>query len=397
MKQTDFPIFEANPQLVYLDSGATTHKPKQVIDAMSNFLNHQYGTVHRGIYDLSVQSTNAYNSARQKVSEFIGAKNGQIIFSKGTTDGINLAASGYLKHNLAETDEIIISEIEHHANFVPWQMLAKKANATIRFIPVDDDGNLDTLQFKSMISKRTKMIAITHISNVLGSVFPIQEMIDIAKDNRIPILIDGAQAIAHEPLDMAKLDPDFYCFSGHKMYGPTGIGVCFINNRIIDQVKPIVFGGDMIELVSKEHTTFAKPPLRFEAGTPAITEAIGLGSAIDYIQSIGINNIKKHEDHLTTVALKELNTCQGITIYGQSKDRSSAISFNIDGIHPHDLGTILDTENIAIRVGHHCSQPTMKRFNVAATARASFGVYNKEDDINQLMKGIHKAKDVFGA
>ena len=397
MKQTDFPIFEANPQLVYLDSGATTHKPKQVIDAMSNFLNHQYGTVHRGIYDLSVQSTNAYNSARQKVSEFIGAKNGQIIFSKGTTDGINLAASGYLKHNLAETDEIIISEIEHHANFVPWQMLAKKANATIRFIPVDDDGNLDTLQFKSMISKRTKMIAITHISNVLGSVFPIQEMIDIAKDNRIPILIDGAQAIAHEPLDMAKLDPDFYCFSGHKMYGPTGIGVCFINNRIIDQVKPIVFGGDMIELVSKEHTTFAKPPLRFEAGTPAITEAIGLGSAIDYIQSIDINNIKKHEDHLTTVALKELNTCQGITIYGQSKDRSSAISFNIDGIHPHDLGTILDTENIAIRVGHHCSQPTMKRFNVAATARASFGVYNKEDDINQLMKGIHKAKDVFGA
>ena len=395
--KTKFPIFDHHPELVYLDSGATTHKPKVVIDAMTRFLNEGYGTVHRGIYDLSVHATNAYNESREKVKGFINAKTSKnIVFTRGTTDSINLIAHGYVNHILNPGDEILITEIEHHANFVPWQKVAEANNAIVKYAEVKDNGDLDIENFFNQITPKTKFIAITHISNVLGTVMPIKLIIDKAKEKNIKILIDGAQAIAHESIDIQALDPDVYCFSGHKMYGPTGIGVCYINDRIIDEVKPITFGGDMIHTVSKEGTTFTEAPLKFEAGTPPITEAIGLSAAVDFVESIGRETIKTYEKKLTETALNKLKELPYVELIGDPTDRSSAISFNIAGIHPHDLGTILDTENIAIRVGHHCAQPTMKRFNVPATARVSFGVYNVESDIDALIKALKKAREVFG-
>ncbi|MGA0241738.1 MAG: aminotransferase class V-fold PLP-dependent enzyme [Candidatus Marinamargulisbacteria bacterium] len=392
-----FPIFQKHPQLVYLDSGATTQKPALVIDAMSEFLKNDYGTVHRGIYELSAVATQQYDSARKKVQHYINAASEKnVIFTKGTTDGINLIAQGFLSPMIKDGDEILITEVEHHANFVPWQMVAKAANARVVYAPVSDAGELDVDQFCSLINDRTRMIAMTHISNVLGSVFPIKPIIEVAKKKGIPILIDGAQAIAHEPLDIQALDPDVYCFSGHKMYGPTGIGVCYISDRIIDQVQPVTFGGDMIESVSKEATTFTTAPLKFEAGTPPILEVIGLAVAIDYINDLGRTAIQAHETAVTQAALEALRELDFIELIGNPAHRSSAISFNVTGIHPHDLGTILDTDHVAIRVGHHCAQPAMRRFNVPATARASFGVYNELSDVSALVTSLKKAREVFG-
>lgn len=393
----DFPIFESNPDLVYLDSGATTHKPKTVIDALSSFYSDNYGTVHRGIYDLSVKSTNQYNDARRSVKEYINAKSDRnIIFTRGTTDSINLAAFGFLEHQLSTGDEIIITEIEHHANFVPWQQLAKRHNITLKFAEIEDDGTFNINKFKALITPKTKFIAITHISNVLGTILPVKEVIAIAKENNCYILLDGAQAIAHLTVDVSDLDPDFYCFSGHKMYGPTGIGICYASDRILEEMQPIAFGGDMIETVKKEGTTFTEAPLKFEAGTPPIVEAIGLHSAINYINELGRESIKVHEDQLTNSALVEMKKIDWIEILGDAPDRSSTISFNVTGIHPHDLGTILDNDNVAVRVGHHCAQPAMTRFNVPATARISFGCYNIETDIEQCIRSLHNAREVFG-
>ncbi|MEC8677852.1 MAG: SufS family cysteine desulfurase [Candidatus Margulisiibacteriota bacterium] len=392
-----FPILENNPDLIYLDSGATTHKPKSVIKTMTEFLEKDYGTVHRGIYSLSAKATDRYNQSREHMQQFINAPNIEnVIFTKGTTESINLVAKGYVEDLISEGDEILISEVEHHANFVPWQMIAKNKNASVIYAPVTDDGDLNCEDFFKLITDKTKFIAITHISNVLGSVFPVKKIIEKAKEKSIPILIDGAQAIAHESIDLIDLDPDFYCFSGHKMYGPTGIGICYINNRVINDVKPVTFGGDMIELVSKERTTFTKAPLKFEAGTPAILEAIGLKTAIEFIENIGRESIKKYENDLVEELINEFDSLDFIERIGRPSEQSSAVSFNVTGIHPHDLGTILDENNIAVRVGHHCAQPAMRRFNVVATARVSFGVYNESNDIKQLIKGLKEARKVFG-
>ena len=313
----DFPIFSEFPHLIYLDSGATTHKPQTVIDAITRFYSSSYGTVHRGIYDLSVTSTNEYNKSREMVKTFINAENDQnVIFTRGTTDSINLAAFGYLEHHLETGDEIIISEVEHHANFVPWQQLAKRHNITLKFAPIEDDGTFNINKFKELITSKTKFIAITHISNVLGTIFPVKEIINIAKNNNAKILIDGAQAIAHQTVDMQDLKPDFYCFSGHKMYGPTGIGICYADNQILETMQPIAFGGDMIETVKKEGTTFTTAPLKFEAGTPPIVEAVGLKSAIEYINKLDREEIKKHEDKLTRIALKEMKKSTGFLLLG---------------------------------------------------------------------------------
>ena len=393
----DFPIFDAHPELVYLDSGATTHKPKIVIDEMKDFLSNQYGTVHRGVYELSVQSTKKYDTSRKKVKAFINAPSEKnIIFTRGTTESINLAAFGFVKNIIKEGDEILITEIEHHANFVPWQQIAKEKKAHVIYAPITDSGELDESAFENLITNKTKFIAVTHISNVLGSILPVEKIITIAKNKNIPILIDGAQAIAHEKVDLTLLDPDFYCFSGHKMYGPTGIGVCYASDRVIDKIKPITFGGDMIETVKKEGSTFTQAPLKFEAGTPPIVEAIGLGKSIEYIEEIGIDKLKELDHHLTQKTLSEFKKKQWIKLIGNAKNRSSSISFEVDGIHPHDIGSILDNENVAIRVGHHCAQPTMERFNVPATARVSFGAYNTENDIDQLMEALEKAREIFG-
>ena len=392
-----FPILENNPDLIYLDSGATTHKPESVIKTMTEFLENDYGTVHRGIYSLSAKATDRYNESREHMQRFINAPNIEnVIFTKGTTESINLVAKGFVEDLISEGDEILISEIEHHANFVPWQMIAKNKKASVIYAPVTDEGNLNSDEFFKLITNKTKFIAITHISNVLGSVFPIKKIIEKAKKNSIPILIDGAQAIAHETIDLVDLDPDFYCFSGHKMYGPTGIGICYINNRVINDVKPVTFGGDMIEIVSKERTTFTKAPLKFEAGTPAILEAIGLKRAIEYIENIGRESIKNYENNLVKELITEFEKLDFIERIGRPSEQSSAVSFNVKGIHPHDLGTILDENNIAVRVGHHCAQPAMRRFNVVATARVSFGVYNQSSDIKQLIKGLKEARKVFG-
>lgn len=396
-RRSDFPIFHAHPDLVYLDSGATTHKPRGVIDAISHCYSSSYGTVHRGIYDLSVQSTNQYNQAREAVKRYMNASSSRnILFTRGTTDSINLAAFGYLDHRLETGDEILITEVEHHANFVPWQQLAKRHNIDLKFAPIDDDGSFNMNVFKEYVTPKTKMIAVTHISNVLGTIFPVQEIATLAKENGSVLLIDGAQAIAHQAVDMQALAPDFYCFSGHKMYGPSGIGICYASDAVIDEMQPISFGGDMIETVKKEGTTFTQPPLKFEAGTPPIVEAIGLHAAIDYVSSIGLSDIQAHEDALTHHALSELSGIDWVSVLGKAKHRSSTISFNVDGIHPHDLGTILDSDNIAVRVGHHCAQPTMTRFNVPATARVSFGVYNQHSDIDRLVQSLYHAREVFG-
>tara|TARA_Y100001935_G_C17309740_1_gene514979 strand:- start:4052 stop:5248 length:1197 start_codon:yes stop_codon:yes gene_type:complete len=393
----DFPIFDHHPDLVYLDSGATTHKPNMVIDEMKEFLSKAYGTVHRGIYELSVQSTKQYDDCRKKIQTFINAPSEKnIIFTRGTTESINLAAFGFVKDMINEGDEILITEIEHHANFVPWQQIAKEKKATVVYAPVTDLGELDVKAFETLVSNKTKFIAITHISNVLGSIFPIQKIIKLAKSKQIPILIDGAQAIAHENVNVKALDPDFYCFSGHKMYGPTGIGVCYASDRVIELIRPMTFGGDMIETVKKEGSTFTDAPLKFEAGTPPIVEAIGLGKSIEYIQSIGIETLKKIDQDLTKKTITEFKKHSWIKLIGEPENRSSNISFEIEGIHPHDIGSILDNENIAIRVGHHCAQPTMERFKVPATARVSFGAYNTDNDIDQLMRGLKNAKEIFG-
>ena len=398
--RNDFPIFNElvhGKPLSFLDSGASAQKPQAVIDAISNLYETSYANIHRGIYKLSQDATEAYENTREIVRRFINASSTkECIFVKGATEGINLVAQSYGRYFLKAGDEIILSTLEHHSNIVPWQMLAEEKNLKIKVIPVNDLGEIDLDAYKELLNDRTKIVAITHISNSIGTIVPLKKVIEMAHEEGAKVLVDGCQAAPHIPVDVQDLDADFYVFSGHKIYGPTGIGVLYGKMNLLNAMPPWQGGGDMIETVTFEKTTFNDLPHKFEAGTPNIAGGVGLGVAINYLIDIGFDNIGRHENDLLNYANKKLKSINSLEIIGDSGNKAGIISFNIKGIHPHDLGTILDREGVAIRTGHHCAQPIMDRFGVTATARMSLGIYNTKDDIDRFITGIQKALDIFG-
>lgn len=394
--RNDFPILSEminNKPLVYLDNAATTQKPIQVIQAMNNYYTHLNANVHRGVHTLSQNATNEFELARKLVQDFIYAKEQEeIIFTRGTTESINLVASSFCDKFLTKDDEIIISELEHHSNIVPWQLAQEKIQFKIRVIPITQSGELDIETFKNLLNNKTKLVAVAHISNALGTINPIKEIIELSHHKGAAVLIDGAQGVPHMKINVQDLDCDFYAFSGHKMYAPMGVGVLFGKRKYLDQMPPYHGGGEMIKEVSFEGTTFNEIPFKFEAGTPSVSDVIGLKSAIEYINNIGFDLIQKHEDflmHYTTEKLMEIN---GLKIYGTSKNKSGSISFNINNIHPFDIGTLLDQLGIAIRTGHHCAQPVMKHYNIVGTARVSFAIYNTIEEIDFFIESVKRAK-----
>ncbi len=395
----DFPVLSTTMHkhpLAYLDNAATTQKPLVVIDRINRFLKEEYATVSRGVYILSQNATQECHEVREKCQKFLNAeKLEEIIFVRGTTEAINLVAASYGRKFLKSGDEIIISEIEHHANIVPWKRLSDEKGLVLKVIPVNDEGELILEEYKKMLTEKTKLVAVGHISNALGTVHPIKQIIKWAHEVGAKVLIDGAQGAPHTKVDVQELDCDFYCFSGHKIYGPTGIGILYGKYDLLDSMDPYQGGGEMIELVTFEKITYAKPPSRFEAGTIAIAEIVGLGPALDYIEKIGLEKIAAYEDELLRVATEKLKEMDDITLIGTAKEKAGIISFEMDEVHPHDIGTILDQEGVAIRTGHHCAQPTMKRFGVPATARASFSFYNNQQDLEALFRGLDKVREVF--
>jgi cysteine desulfurase/selenocysteine lyase len=397
--RADFPILRQTNRgapLVYLDNSATSQKPQYVIDAISNYYSNDNANIHRGVYELSERATRDFENARVNIQHFINAAHAhEIIFVRGTTEAINLVAQSYGRTKLQDQDEIIISTMEHHSNIVPWQMLAEQIGTVLRIIPISQTGELDINAYKKLFSKRTKMVAVVHASNALGTINPIKEMVAIAHANQVPVLVDGAQAIPHMPVDVQELDCDFYAFSAHKAYGPTGIGVLYGKEKILERMAPYQGGGDMIETVSFAKTTFNKLPYRFEAGTPDIAGVVGLNAAINYLKNIGMEHIAAHEQELLAYATRKLSAMPGLTIIGTAAKKVGVISFTIDGIHPHDLGTILDEHGIAIRAGHHCAMPLMDFFKLPATARASFGIYNTRTDVDQLVIALEEAQRLF--
>lgn len=396
----DFPILsrEVNGKpLVYLDNAATTQKPQIVIDALTHYYTFDNANIHRGLYFLSELATEQYENARLKVKEFINSISAsEIIFVRGATEAINLVSSALCRAKFFnEGDEIIISNMEHHANIVPWQLMCDRKKIKLKVIPINDSGELEIEAFEKMISPKTKFVSIVQISNALGTVNPVKKIIDIAHAHKIPVLIDGAQAIPHLKVDVQQLDADFYVFSGHKVFGPTGIGVLYGKTEFLEMMPPYQGGGDMIRTVTFEETTFDDIPRKFEAGTPNIAGGIGLGAAIEYLNQFDRAELSKYEDSLLNYATEKLLQIDGLKIIGTAKEKASVISFVIDGIHPYDIGTIIDTDGIAIRTGHHCTQPVMKRFNVPATARASFSFYNTKEEVDKLVLGIQKVKKMF--
>ncbi len=385
----DFPVLGCqvhNKPLIYFDSAATAQKPQAVIDCMTEFYQKRYGTVHRAVYYLASVATEEHNRVREKVAAFLGAKSSEeIIFTRGSTESINLVASSFSKQFLYPGDEILISEIEHHANIVPWQMACKERQAHLKAIPVDDRGCLDLAALQNLLTNKTKLVAISHISNALGTIHPIREIVALAHAKGAKVLIDGAQAVPHLEVNVQELDVDFYLFSGHKIYGPTGIGILYGKKELLDAMPPYQGGGDMIDTVTLENTTYNDLPLKFEAGTPSIAEAIGLGAAIDYIQAIGLDKIRTWEEKLLAYATDKLQQIKGLRIIGTAPQKGALISFVIEGIHHLDLGTCLDLEGIAIRTGHHCAQTAMHRFGVTGTSRISFGLYNTCDEIDKFI------------
>jgi cysteine desulfurase/selenocysteine lyase len=397
--RNDFPILNGTNRgkpIIYLDSGASSQKPRQVVDALSHFYLHDYANIHRGIYELSERATKIFENSRETVKQFINAAHTEeIIFVRGTTEGINLVAQSYGRTNWQAGDEVILSTMEHHSNIVPWYLLKEQIGIVLKIIPVTDAGAIDMDAYEKLFSARTKMVAITHASNVLGSINPIQEMTTIAHAHDVPVLVDGAQAVPHMPVNVQELNCDFYVFSAHKLYGPAGIGVLYGKKQLLNAMPPYQGGGDMIETVSFSKVTFAALPHKFEAGTPDIAGVIGLAAAIEYLQSIRMENVFAHEQQLLHYAEPKLLALPGLRIIGMAKPKVGVISFVLDDIHPHDIGTVLDHEGIAVRAGHHCAMPLMERFQVPATVRASFGIYNNEDDIDALIAAIQLAKRLF--
>jgi cysteine desulfurase/selenocysteine lyase len=397
--RADFPVLRQTVNgkpLIYLDNGASSQVPQVVIDRGSVYLEQEHSNIHRGVHYLSQRATTAYEGAREKVKRFINAREArECIFVRGATEGINLVMYGYGRKFIGEGDEIIISAMEHHANIVPWQMLCEEKGARLRVIPMNDAGELLLDEYDALLNERTKLVGVVHVSNALGTINPVKQMIAQAHKYGVPVLVDGAQAAPHMPVDMQDLDADFYVFSGHKMYAPTGSGIVYGKAELLEQMNPFQGGGDMIKTVTFEKTTYAELPNKLEAGTPAIASQIGLGAAIDYLNTIGREKAAAHEAELLRYATERISAIEGVRIIGTAKEKASVLSFVIDDIHPHDIGTILDQEGIAVRAGHHCAQPVMQRFNVPATARASFAFYNTKEEIDVLARTIERVIEIF--
>mgnify|MGYP001199052224 FL=1 len=398
--KSDFPTLDQKingKQLVYLDNAATTQKPYAVIEAVDKYYKKTNSNIHRGVHTLSQKATEKYENTRLKIANFINSDSEkEIIFVRGATEAINLVANCYVRPLLNSNDEIIISQMEHHANIVPWQMVCEEKKAKLKILPMNQNGELLIDELENMINKNTKFISMNHVSNSLGTINPIKKIVQLAHKNKIKIMVDGAQAVQHIPVNMKEIGADFYCFSGHKLYAPTGIGVLYGKKELLDEMPPYQGGGDMIKSVTFEKTVYNEVPQKFEAGTPNISGVIALGTAIDYIINIGIENIADHEKELLEYATKEISKVKGITIIGNAENKASVLSFTIEGIHPHDIGTIMDSEGVAIRAGKHCTDPVMDFYCIPATARASFAIYNTKDDVEKLVNSVKKTIEVFG-
>jgi cysteine desulfurase/selenocysteine lyase len=398
--RADFPILDQEingKPLVYLDNAASSQRPRQVIDAISGYYEHDHANVHRGVHTLSQRATDAYEGTREIVREFINAGDTkEIIFVRGTTEAVNLVAQSFVRPKLGSGDEILISGLEHHANIVPWQLVCEQTGARLKVIPITTTGDVDFAAFEQLVGPRTRILALAHVSNALGTIVPVEKFIAVARRHGVPVLLDGAQAVPHGKVDVRALDCDFYCFSGHKMLGPTGIGILYGRQKLLEAMPPWQGGGDMILSVSFEKTTYNQLPWKFEAGTPNISGTIGLGAAIRYLQSVGIERVAAYEHQLLAYATQQLQQIPGLKIIGTSAHKAAVASFVMDGIHPHDIGTILDTEGVAIRTGHHCAMPVMDFFKVPATARASMSFYNTYDEIDRLVAALEHTRQVLG-
>ena len=395
----DFPILHQminGKPLIYLDNAATSQKPKNVIDAVETYYREYNSNIHRGVHTLSENATETYESSRLKIKNFINANSTkEIVFVRGATEAINLVAQSLGRDSLNENDEIIITELEHHSNIVPWQLLSQQTGAKLKFIPINNKGELIEEEYKKLLNKKTRIVAVGHISNALGTINPIETIITMAHEYDAKVLIDGAQAAPHTLIDVKKLDCDFYVFSGHKLFGPTGVGVLYGKKDLLEKMPPYQGGGDMIKMVSMKETQYNDLPYKFEAGTPNIAGVIGLGAAIDYVNKIGLENISQYENELLNYANQQASEITGLKFIGTARQKASILSFTLDGIHPHDVGTILNSEGIAIRTGHHCAMPVMEYFKIPATSRASFTFYNTHEEIDALIKAIEKCKKVF--
>jgi cysteine desulfurase/selenocysteine lyase len=382
--------------LVYLDNAATTQKPQLVIGAITHFYQEDCSNIHRGVHLLSERATKAYEDARLAVQQFINAADpAEVIFVRGTTEAINLVAHSYGRTHVQAGDAVLISAMEHHSNIVPWQILCEERGARLRVVPMNGRGELLLDEYEKLLTPRTKLVAVSHMSNALGTVNPVRQIIAMAHEHGIPVLVDGAQAVPHLHVDVQELDCDFYAFSGHKMYGPTGVGVLYGKKRLLEAMPPYQGGGDMISSVTFEKTTYNRLPFKFEAGTPNIAGVIGLGAAIEYLRRFALERVAAHENHVLAYATERISALPGVRLIGTAQEKAAVLSFVLEGVHPHDIGTVLDQEGIAVRTGHHCAQPVMQFFGVPATARASFALYNTEEEVDALMRGICKVQEVF--